>query len=793
MSRTIGSVQDLALVIRQDLLSENGGDLRYPWRFVFVPTLWGLKPVETELRSCLGEEFHVVDVTSEQREAESVITSDDVLRLMQKCEAGDQSWVITGLSEVLRFKSDEDFEALMRGITECENHGENRTGRRFYIPLAGLHERFQKLLWNKANRESSGLWPSVWKIDQQIGGVLKVVLFGQPLDVPAARRINSYKEFLSLWQGEPMAAVLVSSQMVADLYDMAPKDVFPDSAVNISRVSGYEKYLRDVLGVDVPVSFRNQDVDLWRQFVEDMQVASEPRLQNTLCQRFNVAQFGLTGCLKYWPASASDKYSRWLLRVGVCTLFPYSYLAKCMRSLEELDSAALMSALLSGAIGEKDDRTPERLKERRDHLDVLTRSAGQSTELPEKLQRGLAGLPPSERMRVLTDTTPWERAQFVLLFADATVPRDLWFDAVEHAFPLLYDYAAPLNISGLSEPLSWVNAYFNEYRACCLVDMPSESLRAELARVNTDERAFYEWYYAARKHETAEGLLAQGTRALMVDGMGWEWVPFITRQLHRRGLDVTDLAPMAAQLPSTTEFNRFGSGVVGIDKSPDAVAHKAPYKYPQTLLEELEVMGTAVEEQMAQPGTVVLADHGLTVFSRSVAALSKYNMEGQEHEGRCAWLAKAEKSCSDFLVHDVLPQEGLRSGPVALSLGYSSLYQIGTHLAHGGATPEEVLVPSFIVRLLDEVQKQYEIKQIVEESAETSRQVVFTVTPEPLSAPKVTVGQKDIHVSHSADGTWRIQLPNDAVGSVSVTVAVGTVVVTWMIPVKAGMTERELF
>jgi hypothetical protein len=791
---TIGiSIQNLQAVVQKDLLSETGGDQRYPWRFIIVPTLWGLAQVEDELKSCLGDCLHVVDVATEQREPDGIITSDDVVRLFDRCQDSDKSWVITGLSEVLRFKSDDDFEALIRSVTERENHGNERTNRRFYIPLAGLQERFQKLLWSKADRESAGLWPSVWNIEEQIGSVLKVVLLGQPLEVSNHPCIKSYREFLSLWRGQPVDSVVVTSRTVADLYDMAPKDVFPDAAVSISRISDYKRYLLDCLNVDVPVPFRSQDKNLWRRLTQEVQQAQEQSLRSVLCRQLNVERFDLIGCLKYWPGMTADPYLRWLLRVGILALYPNSYLAKCLTPLEEADTASLALALLSGPVLDKSERTSERLEERRRHLALLAQTSGSSIELPESLQEKLRELPPAERLAILTGTTHWERAEFVRLFAGSSVPRDLWFDTVERTFPALYDYVAPLDIEELPESLSWLNGYFNEYRASCLLNQPSESLKAMLRQVNSDEASFYKWYYAARKHEAAETLVQQGTRALMVDGMGWEWTPFIIRQLRRRGLDVTDLAPMAACLPSTTEFNRFGSGVTVTENSLDAVAHKAPYKHPQTLLEELEVMRSLLDAQLAQPDTVVMADHGLTAFSRSVAAVSKYQMEGKEHEGRCAWLSKTEKSCSDFLVYDVPATKGLPSGPVALALGYTSLDSVGTHLAHGGATPEEVLVPTFIVRPHQGTQQRYSIRQVVTAGSENARKVIFAVSPPPVAPPKAAVNHKELHVTHLASGNWCAQLPTDLAGTVNVDIAVEATTMTLSITIKAGMTERELF
>jgi hypothetical protein len=775
-----------------DLLSDVGADQRYPRRFVFVSTLWGLKPVGAAIRAARGAEVQTTDVSSVQYGSESVVTNDDVLRLVGRCQVTGGSWVITGLSEVLRFKSDEGFEALVRAITEIENHGPDRARRRFYIPLAGLRERFQKLLWSKADREASGLWPASWTVEEQTGSVLQVVLLEQPLDVPVPPTVSDYSEYLALWSGPPIESVVVSSPVIAALYDMAPKDVFPDAAVSISRVSGYPEYLHLAYGVDVSVPFRSQDVELWRQFTQDVQAAHEPRLSSVIRQRFNVAQLDVADALKYWPTSATEKYTRWLLRVGVCTLYPDSYLAKCLSSLQELDTAALALALLSGPALDNHERTLERLGERRAHLRALARSGGQAIELPEHLQRILKDLSSSEQLGILTDMTPWERSQFVLLFTDSTVPRDLWFDAVERAFPLLYDYAAPYRFDGFAEPLSWVNSYFDSYRESRLMDQPTEPLKSGLARINSGEASFYAWYYAARKHDTASALSTQGMRAVMVDGMGWEWAPFIVRRLRRHGLVAVDMKPMAACLPTTTAFNRFDSRVVVTNESLDLVAHRAAYRHPQTLLEELELVGRLVDEDLAKPGTVVLADHGLTAFSRSVAAVAKYQMSGVEHEGRCAWLETRERTCSDFLVHEVPPTPGLPSGPVALALGYTPLGNMGMHLAHGGATPEEVLVPAFIVRSR-EGQQQYDITRIAMDDTQALRQVIFAVAPEPVAAPKVTVAQREVDVIHLADGNWCIRLAKDVAGAVTVEIAVETTGVTWTVTVKAGMTERELF
>ena len=796
MDRHIASIAELAQVIQEDLLSEAGEDRRYPWRWVFTPTLWGLAPVVTSIGMGLSNDVRVVDVGSLQSNPESVITTDDILELIRKCDKVGGSFVITGVSEVLRFGSNERFEALVQGISQIENHGEDRMRRRFYIPIAGLHERFQQLVWNKAQRERSKLWPANWVVDEQIGSEVQVLLLGEPLDVTAPKVIESYAQFNSLWNGTQLRSAIVTSDTVASLYDLAPKDVFPDAAVSIRRVSGYDEYLRTQLGVDIAVPYQAQHSGLWRTLVEEIQSADEPRLRSVLCKQLDVAKLELSTALCHWPNRASDEYHRWLIRVGVCTLFPESYLAHCLSGLEALDSTALATSLLSNSIRDCQQRTPERLEERRTHLRALCRSGGPELQMPVDLQEELRNMAATDRLSLLTDTTAWERCQFVLLFADESVSRESWFRAVQQAFPVLYDYIEPYRFEGLPEGLAWANEYFDSYRESRLLDQPNESLKSSLAKVNSDEDSFFRWYYAGRTHDAASLLNGGGGQALMVDGMGWEWAPFIVRRLHHLGLEPEQLMPTAARLPTTTEFNRFGPQVVPTSSSPDAIAHGAPYQYPRTLIEELEVMRTLVDEELAKPGTAVVADHGLTAFSRSVGGISKYHMEGVEHEGRCAWLKEHKKACMDFVVYDVPAEAGLPSGPVALALGYTPLGSMGTHLAHGGATPEEVLVPTFIVRALSR-QQQYSItRSVATDAGTTSRQIVFEVKPEPISAPKASLAKKEISVVHLPSGLWAARLPSDLVGgSVFVDIQVETTTVTFLVNLKAGMVDhsKELF
>ena len=126
----------------------------------------------------------------------------------------------------------------------------------------------------------------------------------------------------------------------------------------------------------------------------------------------------------------------------------------------------------------------------------------------------------------------------------------------------------------------------------------------------------------------------------------------------------------------------------------DSLAHRSTNVYPQVLVEEFEVIKSAINKivnSYAGKKVAIVSDHGLTYLSQLCGGLNLGGLES-DHHGRLAF-AKSEGISSDknyFVLED---------GKTLCSLSHKSLcgkVPRGQGI-HGGCTPEEVLVPVFIV------------------------------------------------------------------------------------------------
>ena len=117
-------------------------------------------------------------------------------------------------------------------------------------------------------------------------------------------------------------------------------------------------------------------------------------------------------------------------------------------------------------------------------------------------------------------------------------------------------------------------------------------------------------------------------------------------------------------------------------------------KYPDTIISEMEIVRNAIEEIIATYAgkkIAIVSDHGLTYLSQLQEGLNLAGFE-PDHHGRLA-VCKVGKATQDknYIV--------LEDGKTVCALTHKSLCNKvprdqGTH---GGCTPEEVLVPIFVI------------------------------------------------------------------------------------------------
>ena len=183
------------------------------------------------------------------------------------------------------------------------------------------------------------------------------------------------------------------------------------------------------------------------------------------------------------------------------------------------------------------------------------------------------------------------------------------------------------------------------------------------------------------------------------------------------------------------------------------------------------------ENKVGKHTIAIVSDHGLSAMSRKCDSL-KFD-SNTKHEGRYVPLADdcTINSDIDFVVHE--NERDHKKYKVALR--HQSLGAKPTHEVHGGATPEEVLVP-FIVISNDDASKplKYSVGPIEVKVPISDKKVAFKIIPEPQSAKAIFNGQEIALTRHGMQ--WEGFFPNATEGKYQITV----------IPFRGKPTQLEI-
>ena len=278
----------------------------------------------------------------------------------------------------------------------------------------------------------------------------------------------------------------------------------------------------------------------------------------------------------------------------------------------------------------------------------------------------------------------------------------IYLNEVKTFFSDLYDYmqAQPL----LTPKCSWVSPYIDAYKKAKLSNIYTDEVKEVVSNHNADSVKFDTWYQSLK---TTSTLLA-GRKDIEVyywiDGLGVEWIPYIQSILERHLQDnvyLNETMVARALLPTTTEANkkdlqRLSETDIQTMKigDLDTLAHQSTNRYPDTIISEMRIVKEAIENVVstyAGKKIAIVSDHGLTYLSQLQDGLNLAGFES-DHHGRLA-ICKTGKVTTDknYLVLD--------NGNTVCALNHKSLCNKvpRDQGIHGGCTPEEVLVPIFVI------------------------------------------------------------------------------------------------
>lgn len=624
--------------------------------------------------------------------------SDKIREHVKTLPAHD--YVIYPFSEMTRFYDPREFLSLVKTIRGYQPSEEAQLSHiRLYIPIVGMQGKMGQFMTD----HQTFVWE--YKSPAERGVYDLIITDGTDYGVSGLERnysvVSNLSEWLRLWeQGEDVKRKIICTS----------RNVFrnainaqPDNAFRYTECRDAHEFLTKGLGLDFGgMEPLEEDRKQWEKLAKSIDLETFD-FQTFINERFDTYEIrDSRDFIKTWFECESD-FDRWLLAMyyrKICG--GRGYVCEALSKSPRLSTTDLFSTIATYIFDTS--LTDDNIHERRAALKEASRHGVRITEAAErmvyaKLSAMACGDPETRytAIRLMTSFTDSDRRLAVEMLGKGILSRaDL-----EKIYPDLYHYLAPLGVQ-LPQSQQWMEQYFECYRAAKIAQDVSLT-EPLLAEKNADQASFQHWADEVKTVRTCLHNRRDIDKYYWIDGLGVDWVPFIADVVSRHemeGVYLNEVYIARAALPTTTSANRpkleqllDSDGRLEKIGDLDTFAHQHK-PYPQYIVDEMRIVEEAIHKVLTQYNGKKIAfvsDHGITYLAQYGSGLNLAGVES-DHEGRVAVSAAGQPVAdSKYCILD--------DGRTLCALTHDSLTAKTPkgHGAHGGATPEEVLVPVIIV------------------------------------------------------------------------------------------------
>lgn len=628
--------------------------------------------------------------------------------------------VIMPFSELARFYNNKpekaEFSTLVNTVKGFESLAKGYANRqRVYIPIVGLEGKMQQF------REDTQSF--IWYYrnpDHQMDYRL-ILTDNTTYGVQGLESLYSVAENVISWLGfwkypELRQKIICTSHSIFSHARYAQ----PDNAFTYADCHNAHEFLTKGLQLDVScIEYREEESQYWEM------LAKRININHFKFEQFFNEQFGIhnladyTVFFKQW-FEHKDTFMRWLLAKYYTHKFcDQGYICRVLQHMESYTDTALVQNMARSIFSLEN---PSQYIEQR-QLGLYI-AAENGVEIPIDTQHLVI-----EEIQHIADTQGVLSA-IAYLGTHCYLERQLiinWYksgkidkDQLHKLYPDLYYYLGKTIAYSDEE---WVLDYIDAYKDAKVRNIYTPTIQQYIAEKNENELAHFKW---SNKFKHTRSLLNNRTdiqHYFWIDGLGLDWLPFIeqiVKEMEPEGYYINEAFVASAMLPSRTNNNRDEiiklSAGLGFDKigDLDEVAHSCR-TYPNYIIDDLTMMRRELTKMLkahAGEKIAIVSDHGITYLSQLCEG---YNLKGfkSNHWGRVVEFSGKGTPVKDdkYIV--------LNDNKTICSLRHESLAaKIPNGMgAHGGATPEEELVPIIIISPEKQVatwtasQKSYDIEE----------------------------------------------------------------------------------
>jgi len=784
------SLEELYDRIKQDKDSKRISDRRFPVRFIFINSFEELrKIVRFLIKNCnVGSK----EITELQPDKNRWLTTDEIVNWIKGIS---NNAVVVPLSEFLRFQGKEDFYITLKSLTEIEK----QNNIRIYIPLVGLWERFEQEFWNNFYRKKE--WAPVWKLETSSRKVtiyqINFDLDYKNISLENLAVISTTEEWLSVWKRGNVKGILSLSKPLSYFY----KNFFPDQAFELREILNQKDFLEEILEIRVSVDFKDDEVEFWNELIKEIGRYNEKGLtiESIFLRHFNFRSIEKLTPKEFLALylQTNEYYERWLIRNLLLTLdkFESSYLYRCFEKLEELREENLIEILwLEIFCMPRKKLTKDTFSERKEFLNLVHRDLNHSAQFVEgKLAYKLDNIKSyalKKKFEYLTNITFTERKHIISELKNIDIQKifpDLKKVYPELAYYLDWDLIKPDN-----EVDNWILEYFKEYNYSKIKHAKSPKIEELINNKNKNKSTFSNWYYSLPKAEI-EG----NFKYIWIDGLGAEWFPLVVYLFNRCGKKnrkvIKKKLLTRVNLPSTTECN--GYEFEKIEDLDNYVHNQKSYKHPDDLIKEIELIEEIIKKimEISDDKICIVSDHGFSFLClKDFGNFKRLDLLNAEHEGRCMWIDGVDYKDDEYFIVWNADEGKCRGRKTLVATKHVSLNNTPYREVHGGATPEEVLVPCIIIETEKDKIK-YKIEVINSEVLITNPIIQFKICPQPLYIPEAFLNEQSLNVSYEKENDiYKIDLKGLKVGTYTIIVKIGDMKYQIKVTIRGGFKERTL-
>ena len=700
------SFDELKTIVQKDKMA-TGLDVstrnRYPIRFVLFDNFHDCSRFVDFVQSEFGAMVQSVDKWIDTEYPDLMITHTELairikahIKQMNGCDC-----VIAPFSELARFYDNQarkTFDALLKTIKAIEaNADATRKNQRVYLPIVGLEGKMdtfskdsQCIIW-RLQAEEKDLTYRLILTDKNTYGV-------KGLDKHYTI-VNNMQEWLNIWKDSNKQ---VTPNIICSSHSIFANAVFaqPDNAFTFITCNNAYEFLTKGLQLQFgSMELLKTDGDNWSVLAEHIEVTHGFTFSKFVTNYFSVVSIeNHETFIKLWLEN-QGQFERWLLsRYYQMNKDSQGYICRNLRKIDMLTGYSFIEQMvLDLSEIETDVKVRRYCLMEASKRGVVLREAVEA-KLAERLKNIAHKYNPSSALNYVTGISIKEK-EFVLSWLAQGV---ISINQIKNLFPDLYYYLAePLGV--MAKVPSWVNNYMREYKRAKLQNTYTKEIEQLLKERNKSEVTFESWYQEFCSTRT----LLNGRNDIEVfywiDGLGVEWIPLIKeiiREKNTNDIFLNEIMIARALLPTKTNVNSDDlKKLLKGSKLPkagdfDALAHNSTNCWPSTIIKEVEYVREIIEEILDKYNgkkIAIISDHGITYLSQLCDGLGLAGVES-DHNGRIAMKDKTTWTEDSNYYR-------LEDKKTVCALGHKSLCNKVPkgQGSHGGCTPEEVLVPIFVI------------------------------------------------------------------------------------------------